>query len=80
MTDLTFVLSHNAGIVSEPGHPHRRFRIAEMQAADAHESAQEWAAASAMAREGDPALEDAPGGHVLQGERGQKYISDTCNY
>ena len=30
-TDLTFVLTtggHNAGIVSEPGHPHRRFQIA----------------------------------------------------
>jgi polyhydroxyalkanoate synthase len=34
--ELTFVLTsggHNAGIVSEPGHPHRHYRIA-MQAAD----------------------------------------------
>lgn len=36
-TDVTFVLTsggHNAGIVSEPGHPHRHYRIAS-QAKDA---------------------------------------------
>ena len=30
-TDLTFVLTsggHNAGIVSEPGHPHRTYQLA----------------------------------------------------
>jgi polyhydroxyalkanoate synthase subunit PhaC len=49
-TDLTFVLTsggHNAGIVSEPGHPHRRFRIAEKRASDPCPSAQEWTTAAA---------------------------------
>jgi len=53
-TDLTFVLTsggHNAGIVSEPGHPHRRFHVAETRAADPRGSAEEWAA-SALLREG----------------------------
>ncbi len=53
-TDLTFVLTsggHNAGIVSEPGHPHRRFRIAEKRADDPCLSAEEWAA-SAVSQEG----------------------------
>jgi polyhydroxyalkanoate synthase len=45
-TGLTFVLTsggQNAGIVSESGHPHRRFRIAEKRASDLCLSAQEWA-------------------------------------
>lgn len=49
-TDVTFVLTsgeHNAGIISEPGHPYRTFRIAEKRAADICLSAEEWAAASA---------------------------------
>jgi polyhydroxyalkanoate synthase len=42
---VTFVLTsggHNAGIVSEPGHPHRHFRIATRQAGDAWRDAEEW--------------------------------------
>lgn len=97
-TDLTFVLTsggHNAGIVSEPGHKHRTFRIAEKRAADICLSAEEWTGTAAprqgswwtawagwLARfsaptrvappalgapdKGYPALEDAPGGYVLQ--------------
>ncbi|MDB5593809.1 MAG: phbC 1 [Hyphomicrobiales bacterium] len=44
-TDVTFVLTnggHNAGIVSEPGHPHRHFRIASKAADDHCLSADEW--------------------------------------
>ncbi|MFG1466354.1 alpha/beta fold hydrolase [Xanthobacter sp. DSM 24535] len=46
---VTFVLTsggHNAGIVSEPGHPHRHFRITTKAPADALLSAQEWMAAA----------------------------------
>ncbi|MBN8999288.1 MAG: polyhydroxyalkanoic acid synthase [Rhizobiales bacterium] len=53
-TDVTFVLTvggHNAGIVSEPGHPRRSYRIGG-QAVDAlHLSPDEWLAA-AERREG----------------------------
>ncbi|WP_158967175.1 PHA/PHB synthase family protein [Chachezhania sediminis] len=46
---VTFVLTnggHNAGIVSEPGHPHRHFRI-RTSAADAHPlDPDEWVAAA----------------------------------
>jgi len=44
-TDLTFVLTsggHNAGIVSEPGHPHRHFRVATRQAHGLCQSAEQW--------------------------------------
>lgn len=47
--DVTFVLTsggHNAGIVSEPGHPGRRFRIAFKSATDSCLSPEEWAAAA----------------------------------
>ncbi|HEY0233650.1 MAG TPA: alpha/beta fold hydrolase [Afipia sp.] len=50
-TDVTFALTsggHNAGIVSEPGHPHRHFRIAAKAAADPCLSADEWMAATAV--------------------------------
>ncbi len=44
-TDVTFVLTsggHNAGIVSEPGHPRRRFRIAKKRVADTCLGPDEW--------------------------------------
>ena len=44
-TDVTFVLTsggHNAGIVSEPGHPRRRFRIALKRTADLCLDPDEW--------------------------------------
>ena len=47
---VTFVLTsggHNAGIVSEPGHPHRHFRIASRTAADRCPGADEWLSATA---------------------------------
>jgi polyhydroxyalkanoate synthase len=49
-TDVTFVLTsggHNAGIVSEPDHPGRRYRIALTRATDPCLGADEWAAAAA---------------------------------
>ena len=48
-TDVTFALTsggHNAGIVSEPGHPHRHFRIAEKAATAPCLSADEWFSAA----------------------------------
>ena len=48
-TDVTFVLTsggHNAGIVSEPGHPRRHFRIALKRDADRCLGPDEWAAAA----------------------------------
>ncbi|HEY9058655.1 MAG TPA: alpha/beta fold hydrolase [Aurantimonas sp.] len=46
-TELTFVLTnggHNAGIVSEPGHPGRRYRIASRAAEGAYRAPEEWEA------------------------------------
>jgi polyhydroxyalkanoate synthase len=46
-TDVTFVLTvggHNAGIVSEPGHPGRSFRIMTMAASDPYRPPEVWAA------------------------------------
>ena len=48
-TDVTFALTsggHNAGIVSEPGHRGRRFRIALKRTDDPCLGADEWAAAA----------------------------------
>ena len=50
-TELTFVLTnggHNAGIVNEPGHPHRHFRMRVKAADDACVSADEWQTAAAL--------------------------------
>jgi polyhydroxyalkanoate synthase len=49
-TDVTFVLTsggHNAGIVSEPGHPNRHFRIADTAANAAYRDPDEWLAETA---------------------------------
>ena len=48
--DLTFVLTkggHNAGIVSEPGHPRRHYRIATRKSGDAYLDPDSWAARNA---------------------------------
>lgn len=48
-TEVTFVLTsggHNAGIVSEPGHPHRTFRIATTRVADTCLDPEEWVQAA----------------------------------
>lgn len=52
-TELTFVLAsggHNAGIVSEPGHPKRHFRIAERHCAGACLGPENWTEAAATYR------------------------------
>ncbi len=44
-TDITFVLTsggHNAGIVSEPGHPHRNFQMLTHRKKDKHVTAEVW--------------------------------------
>ncbi|MFG1345324.1 alpha/beta fold hydrolase [Xanthobacter autotrophicus DSM 431] len=49
-TDVTFVLAsggHNAGIVSEPGHKHRHFRIHETKHRELHLGPDEWVEATA---------------------------------
>ncbi len=48
--DITFVLTsggHNAGIVSEPGHPHRHFRRHRRGAGEAYLGPEEWVASVA---------------------------------
>jgi polyhydroxyalkanoate synthase len=50
-TEVTFVLTnggHNAGIVNEPGHPHRHFRMSVKADDDACMSADEWQAAAQL--------------------------------
>ncbi|MGA0532660.1 PHA/PHB synthase family protein [Hansschlegelia sp. KR7-227] len=50
-SDVTFVLTsggHNAGIVSEPGHAGRRFRVALKRAADPCLGPDEWVAAATL--------------------------------
>lgn len=44
-TSVTFLLTnggHNAGIVSEPGHPHRHYRVATRRADDSYLDPDEW--------------------------------------
>jgi polyhydroxyalkanoate synthase len=46
-TEVTFLLTsggHNAGIVSEPGHPHRHYRVATKQVQDNYVDPDTWAA------------------------------------
>jgi polyhydroxyalkanoate synthase len=46
-TEITFVLTaggHNAGIVSEPGHPHRSYQLARHNVDDRHIDADTWQA------------------------------------
>lgn len=53
-TEVTFVLTsggHNAGIVSEPGHPHRSFRIGTAKHDDKYVDPETWAV-RAESREG----------------------------
>jgi polyhydroxyalkanoate synthase len=53
-TAITFVLTaggHNAGIVSEPGHPHRHYRIALHRQEDRYRDPETWRAAT-PARDG----------------------------
>lgn len=48
-TEVTYALTsggHNAGIVSKPGHPRRRYQIATKGPSDKHVSADDWAAAT----------------------------------
>ena len=48
-TDVTFVLTsggHNAGIVSEPGHKHRHFRLHETRHGDHHLGPDQWVEAT----------------------------------
>ncbi|HEX8011306.1 MAG TPA: alpha/beta fold hydrolase [Casimicrobiaceae bacterium] len=49
-TEITFALTsggHNAGIVSEPGHPHRHYRIGTRAAEGLYEDPDVWLAAAA---------------------------------
>ena len=49
-TDITFVLTsggHNAGIVSEPGHAHRHYRIADTESDASYRDPAEWLADNA---------------------------------
>jgi polyhydroxyalkanoate synthase len=53
-TDVTFLLAsggHNAGIVSEPGHPHRSYQVARSRHADKYLDPDTWRASTPQ-REG----------------------------
>ena len=87
-TAITFVLTsggHNAGIVSEPGHPHRHYRIATRAPEGRYEDPDVWAAAAPV-KEGSwwPAwaawLEAHSGGAVSPpqfGAQGYKLLGDA---
>jgi polyhydroxyalkanoate synthase len=48
--EVTFALTsggHNAGIITEPGHPHRHFRIATTAHSDRYRDAEDWFNATA---------------------------------
>jgi polyhydroxyalkanoate synthase len=48
-TDITFVLvsgGHNAGIVSEPGHPHRNYQVGRRRPGDRYIDPETWQAAT----------------------------------
>jgi len=50
-TEVTFLLTsggHNAGIVSEPGHPRRRYRVATRQADGNYVDPEVWLASAAI--------------------------------
>jgi polyhydroxyalkanoate synthase len=50
-TDLTFVLAaggHNAGIVSEPGHPHRSYQLARRRPGDRYLDPETWQTVTAL--------------------------------
>jgi polyhydroxyalkanoate synthase len=43
--DITFALAsggHNAGVVSEPGHPHRHYRLSHRAAAEPFVASEDW--------------------------------------
>ncbi len=51
-TDVTFLLAsggHNAGIVSEPGHPHRHYRVRAKAAEDRYVDPERWVEAARFA-------------------------------
>jgi polyhydroxyalkanoate synthase len=66
-TDITFVLTaggHNAGIVSEPGHPHRSYQLAVRKHGDRYIDPETWQTVTAR-QEGSwwPAWQDWLQGH-----------------
>lgn len=89
--DITFVLTtggHNAGIVSEPGHPGRRYRIGLKRAADPYLSPDEWASGAQykdgswwvdwtewLAQHSTPNRVPAP--QVGAADRGYKAVADA---